>query len=82
MTIAGNRTWAYAEAKRRARVMDRAYSIYQNGSDYIVRIAEAECPRNWWQRVATIQANGFFSLGSDILGDSFASTRPLNETEY
>lgn len=57
----GNKEWAYTEAKRRARAMDDAYSIYKHRlhPDYIVRNAAASAPLPYnWELEATFQSDG------------------------
>jgi hypothetical protein len=60
----GNRSWAFNEAVRRARVMAGAYSIYQRGDsdDYILMTVEAKPPVSPWRRVATIEPDGSYSF--------------------
>lgn len=61
-----NLTWAKTEAKRRAKVMDDAYSIYQhkrNIDDYMVRNAAAAPPDPTdWQLRGTVQPDGSYSF--------------------
>lgn len=63
-----NRIWAFTEAKRRAKAMEDAYSIYRLNhafDDYIVRNANAEKP-NGWTLVATWQPDGSQSFGLPV----------------
>ena len=61
MATTGNRNWAFTEATRRAKAMDRAYAIYRNiyHDDYIIRPQNDAGPSTaQWRTAAVIQPDG------------------------
>jgi hypothetical protein len=68
--IGNNRAWAHREAKRRAAALNDPISIYRSGdfpelADYIIRTTAAAKPTNGFRHVATIEADGSYSFGSE-----------------